>query len=472
MKTDKRILQIMIFMGMLFLVLICYLSWFELFQSGKVTADSYNRRQWALEDNTVRGRITDRNGVVLAQDKGKSALRQRVYPYGQLYSQVIGYSSREYGKSLLELSYNRQLLGISPISSFFNIGGGVSSTERFGYNLRLTLDHNLQSLADRLMGSRKGAAVALDPRTGKILALVSKPGFDPNQASLSKNWGNMVEAQDSPFLPRATMGLYAPGSTYKVLISAAAIENGLENKVINDRGKVTIDGKVFENTGSRPNGIINFEQALSVSSNVFFTQTGVELGFEKLKSIALRAGLNKTIPFDYPVAKSRFPYTVMSKTDMASAAIGQGRIQVTPFEMALITASIANKGVMMKPYLVEKITDKYGKLIKENRPQPYARVMNEAAARKTGLMMEKAVAAGTGGNAAIKGIRVAGKTGTAENELTAKQTGKEHTWFIGFAPADNPQIAVAVMMEYSGSTGGMLNAPVVGRIIDEYLKLQ
>ncbi len=469
-RSEKKIIHIMVFLGCLFLILVIYLSWFEIAVSDKIVTNTYNRRQWALEENTVRGQILDKNGVVLARDEGEGKSRHRVYPYKQLYCHVIGYNSRSYGKSLLELHYNRELLGAGSIESFFGLGSRITGEVRYGYNLHLTVDHNLQNLADRLLGNRRGAVVALNPRTGEILALVSKPGFDPSEESLSKNWQSLVEAKDSPFLPRATMGLYAPGSTFKILVAGAAVENNLGGRTFEDRGQVIIDGKPFKNTGGVAHGKIGLSRALEVSSNVVFAQIGVELGFRKLKDMALRAGFEKKIDFDFPVAKSRFPYNDMGKSDMAASAIGQGKIQVTPLHMALITGAVANGGVMMRPYIVDKITDKNGKTIKDFGSQAFIRMMDDETANAVASMMENVVKKGTGGNASIKGVRVAGKTGTAENELTSRQKNSEHAWFVGFAPVENPRIAVAVILEYSGSTGGAVAAPIAGKIMEQYLK--
>lgn len=320
------------------------------------------------------------------------------------------------------------------------------------------------------MEERNGAVIAMNPKTGEILALVSKPDFDTNAESLTENWKALVESQQAPFLPRATQGLYTPGSTYKIVTSAVAIENGLDGLKFNDKGVITIDGKEISNSKGKAYGEIDLKKALAVSSNVMFAQLGVKLGQDKLADMAKRVGFGSDIPFDIPVSKSLFPYQKMEQNDMAAAAIGQGKILVSPLHMAMIASGIANNGMIMKPFLVRSIVSPTGKEIKGTKPDEFKRIMESDVASRVSMMMREVVVSGTGKKAAIKGINVAGKTGTAENELTAQKKNKEHAWFVGFAPAENPQIVVAVILEYSGSSGGSAAAPIAQKVMAKYLK--
>lgn len=469
-NENKKIVNILIAICLLFFALACYLTYFEVFVSPKYITSSYNRRQQLAEDKVLRGSIFDRNGIVLAKSEVKGNTQERIYPYGNLYSQVIGYNSRVYGRSLLELTYNNYLLGMdeySKVLSAFSIPG---KEVKSGGDLYTTLDHNIQMLGEKLLEGKRGAIVAMNPKTGEVIALISKPDFNPNEKNLENNWQDMVESSDSPFLPRATRGLYAPGSTYKVTTSALAVENGLDNLKFNDKGTVMIDGRQVSNYNGEAYGDIGLPEALAVSSNVVYSQLGVKLGENLLKDMAERLGMNKDIPFDIPVSKSIFPYRQMGETDMAAVGIGQGKLMVSPLHMAMITSSIANKGVMMKPLLVNRVSASNGYSIKVNKPSELYRVMEADTADKVGQMMQQVVKEGTGKKAAIKGINVAGKTGTAENELSASQKNKEHAWFIGFAPAEDPVIAVAVVLEYAGYSGGDVAAPIARKIIAEYLK--
>ena len=470
MAERKKIIKVLIAICLLFSVLMGYLTFFGLFRAKEYALNPYNKRQQLEEEDVLRGYIFDRNGIVLAKSEIKDERQKRVYPYGNLYSQVIGYNSRVYGRSLLELSYNSYLLGMDEYSKALN-AFSFSGKFKTGNNLYTTLNHSLQQLGEKLLNGKKGAIVAMDPKTGEVLALISKPDYNPDEKSLEANWQNMTESEDSPFLPRATRGLYAPGSTFKVVTAALAVESGMEDLKFEDKGKVIIDGKPFTNDNGRANGNIGLPEALALSSNVVFSQLGVKLGEDRLRDMAGRIGMNESIPFDITVSKSQFPYKQMGETDMAAAAMGQGKLLVSPLHMALIASSIANGGVMMEPMLVKKVVSAKGALIKENKPSELYTVMDGETAEAVGRMMEKVVTDGTGKKAAVKGIKVAGKTGTAENELSTKQKNKEHSWFIGYAPADDPAIAIAVLLEYEGQSGGTAAAPVAGSMIREYMKL-
>lgn len=470
MNVNRRIIHALILICGLFLSLIIYLSYFELFMKEKISSNSYNRRELEVEENTLRGAVTDRNGTVLVNSSLKGEKQVRTYHYGPLYSHVIGYNSKTYGKALLEASYNDYFLGTNRLSMVFGLKDRFSGSMKAGNNLQLTIDHKLQNRASKLLSGRKGAVAAVNPKTGEILALVSEPDFDPNDQWLVKNWRKLVESKDFPFLPRATQGLYIPGSTYKVVISGAAVDNGMGNVLFEDKGSIVIDGKKISNSNGEAHGKIDLKTALALSSNTVFSQIGVDMGENKLRDIAARAGIGKPLEFDIPVSKSVFQYKNMSKTDMAALGMGQGKILVTPLHMAMITAAVANDGQIMAPYLVSKITTSDGTIVRQQKPSALYSIMSKEAAAAVGEMMQEAVEKGTGRNAILRGIKVAGKTGTAENELTNREKNREHAWFIAFAPAENPQIAVAVLLEYSGSTGGNIAAPIARDLISHWLK--
>ncbi|MEL7565053.1 MAG: penicillin-binding transpeptidase domain-containing protein [Dehalobacterium sp.] len=471
-KENRKIINVLIIMSFLFLALIGYLTYFELFMKENIISSSYNRRQWEREDKTVRGIIYDRNGVALAQSEIKGDKQERVYPFGSLYSHVMGYNSATYGKSLLEAKYNSELLNINILNPVMDLRDRLTGNKSLGNNLYLTIDHELEKRASELMGERNGAVVALNPQTGEILALVSKPDFDPNEKKLQEKWNELVESEEDPLLPRATQGLYVPGSTFKVAVSLKAIEQGLGSRTFEDTGSIIIDGKRIENYGNESYGTLDLAHALAVSCNTVFATIGVELGTENLKDLAQQVGIGKKISFDIPVSNSRFNYQNMSKTDQAAVGMGQGKILVTPLQMAMITGGIANKGVVMEPYLVDRIVTANNFILKDRDPDQYFRLADQGLAEQVKDMMVTVVETGTGRNAGISGIKVAGKTGTAQNELTALGENKEHAWFIGFAPAENPQIAVAVILEYSGSTGGRGAAPIARELIVKWLTKQ
>ncbi len=458
--TNNRITKILILLSVMFLSLICYLTYMQAFQRDDLVGNLYNKRQWEDEMDTKRGNITDRNGVLLAETRDSV----RVYPYKRMYSHIIGYNSRIYGRINLESTFNNELLGKSKLLDII----GTSGSD-YGYDLMLTIDHNIQQYAYNLLGNNNGSVVAINPKTGEIIAMVSKPDFDPNDEQLVDSWNNLINDENSPLLARATSGLYAPGSTFKLLTALSSVENGYENMEFEDKGSVEIGGNVFENQKSKIYGNINLTEGFSVSSNVVFCTLGSKLGGAKLLNVAERFGFNKQIDFDIESKKSIFPVNIDDEAEEAALAIGQGEMLATPLQMAMVTCGIANNGVIMKPYIVDGIMHHNGGVVKKTKPSALYNSADREDTEKVVDMMVETVKSGTGRNAYIYGIDVAGKTGTAENEQMMTSDNREHTWFVGFAPAYDPEIAVVVMMEYSGGSGGENCAPIARKIIQKYL---
>lgn len=458
MNVNKKIIRVLVVVALMFLSLVTYLLYFNMFSAEKVASNPYNKRQWEDERYVVRGSIYDCNGEVLAKTEVNGDERTRVYPYGHLYSHVIGYYSKVYGKTQLEMKYDKELLGHGDISINFN-------ELRSGYDLHLTIDNDLQSYAYDQLKGRNGAVVALEPSTGKILAMVSYPDFNPAASALEQNWNSIVERKDSPLLARATNGLYPPGSTYKIATTVAAYNAGYATHTFEDNGSFKLDDFKVENYGGKSYGNIDLKTAFEVSSNAVFCSLGYELGSENILSNAEGFGINKDINIDIPVAKSKIEYKKMSNADAALVSIGQGQLLMTPLHVAMMGASVANNGSMMKPYLVDSITTSSGMTIGTAKQESLYMPMSSMCAGYLNELMTGVVKEGTGKGAAISGITVAGKTGTAENE-----TDKDHAWFVGYAPAENPKIAVAVLLEYDGGAGGSNAAPIARNIIKRYLK--
>ncbi len=466
MKYNKKIISVLVVMCLLFLSIFVYLTYFSLFKADTIKNSNYNRRLWEREASVLRGTIYDRGGTALAEseldDEGNQT---RVYPYGSLYSHVIGYNARSYGKTNLELAYNDYLLRTESLAEIIQYGKDISKMSR-GCDLVTTLDHGLTEVAKEQMRGRRGAVVALDPKTGEVLCLFSNPSFDPNEDELSENWADLALDESSPFLPRATMGLYAPGSTFKIAVAAEALENGLGDYSVYDEGTVRIDGRDFSNSGKKAYGNIDLKNGFKFSSNVMFAQLGRELGAEKLKEAAHRFMVTEKIPFDIDTSSVSWNYGSMGETDLASVGIGQGRLMTTPLNMALVAASIANGGIMMKPRLVRSAVSSNGVTVYQTEPEALTAAVPSDTAAEISDYMQACVESGTGVNARIRGVEVCGKTGTAQNE----QAGMDHAWFVGFAPKDDPQIAVAVIQEYSGASGGSACAPVARAVMEAWIK--
>ena len=470
--TNSRILHVFIFLGLLFSCLAGYLTWFELDGKTDIMQSSYNRRLQKNEDKIQRGSIFDRNGNCLAKTETVDGVKTRVYPHGALYAHVIGYDSQTYGKTLLEARYNDQLLGVDSLEIVDELGSMISGKQRVGYNIYLTIDNALQEKARDLLGEKRGAVVAINPKTGEILALVSTPDFDPNPDVMQQKWPALTEDENNPLLPRAVMGLYPPGSTFKVLTAAAAIENGLSGLTVDDKGQTVIDGMVVRNHSGKAYGQLDMMKAFTVSSNVYFSQLAENIGAQSLVDQAKKAGFGSKLAFDIPVSASRIGNTSMSKTELAATGFGQGKVLATPLQMAMVSAGVANYGKIMKPYLVGDISDAQGKVVRQYTPQRLYTFMDVKTAGKLTEMMKNVVKSGTGTRARISGYTVAGKTGTAQNEKSAMGEGYDHSWFIGFAPAENPRIAVAVILEYDGQGGGKAAAPIAGKVMSDWLRSQ
>lgn len=465
----NRIKKALAIFACFFAIQLMYMSYIELWGKKDYMANSYNKRLQIQNTMVKRGTIYDKNGVVLAESVLEGKYYKRVYPYEALYAHVVGYHSEVYGTTQLEAKYNAFLMP-DQSNLFQQVASKIEQSHMRGDALHLTLDHDLQEKARALLGNNNGSIVALDPRTGQVLAMVSTPDFDPSDAVLQDKWSTLIEDKNSPLLPRAVSGLYPPGSTFKIVTGISALENSLGAFSWVDTGSISIDGKVFKNAGDVSYGYLDLKSAMTYSSNVYFAALSEKLGEEALLSSAEKVGFNQPIPFDLSVTASRFPEIKGKKTELAATAIGQGKLQVTPLQMALVTSGIANKGVVMTPYVVDIIKDSTGVLIKKTKPSPWLTFTSEVNAALVKEMMVQVVREGTGKKASVKNITVAGKTGTAQVENAKGQIETTHGWFVGFAPAENPEIVVAILLENQKDNGGANATPLAAQLFSQWLK--
>jgi peptidoglycan glycosyltransferase len=419
-----------------------------------------NKRAQLAAGGTERGRIFDRRGEILAQSiPGKAGSYTREYPYSAIFAPLIGYESITYGRAGLEAAYNADLAGyrhpwqqLGPIARLLN--------PKSGNSLSLTVDANLQQQAYRILGNRRGAIVVLDIKTGAILISVSKPSFVPN--AIEKEWNTISTANDSPLLNRTVQGLYPPGSIVKVMIADAALRKSTTNlnRSFNCEGQLKVSPDyVLHESGNAIHGKVTLEQALAVSCNVTFGSLAIELGRSQVSSTYERFGFSQVIE-ELGEVSSRVPeFNNLGNGDLAQTGIGQSSLLTTPLKMATIAAAFANKGIIMKPYIVDKILSAENDVLFQTQPQEWLRATTAENAAKVAAMMETVVKQGTGKPANAYSVSVAGKTGSAENPH-----GDAHAWFIGFAPVKDPQFAIAVVIENAGS-GGAAAAPVAGQIL-------
>jgi len=462
-----NIKRVMIVFLLVFVVLMSYLAYFTLVKGPDIVTRPDNRRMWDIRNKVVRGTIYDRNGKELSvsEKKANSDEYKRIYKGGAATAHVLGYYDAQYGITGLENLYDSNLSSNISASFLAWIGNGFKEVNKKGDDVYTSLDYNLQKVAYDALGDSRGSVVALKVDTGEILAMVSKPSFDPNK--LSKNWKSLNENEDRPILNRSVSGLYAPGSTFKIITGVSALENieGIEDEIFNDTGKLDLGGGYsLSNDKGKAMGKINFEQAMIRSSNLFFGDLGIRLKGNLLDT-AERFRFNRNIPADgIIIDKSRFPsYKSNEKGNLAQSGFGQAEVLATPIQMALVAQTIANDGVMMSPTLINKVTDYSGNVVQNLNTSSIGEITSAGYASEIGRFMREVVLKGTGTRAQVSGIQVCGKTGTAQH-LESKTP---HSWFVGFAPYKNPEIAIAVIVE-EGGYGGVTAARISSKVMNKY----
>ncbi|SHJ10597.1 peptidoglycan D,D-transpeptidase FtsI family protein [Lutispora thermophila] len=458
-KLSKKLNIIKCFFIVSFLGIAIYLIIFNFFEAKYIYSNSYNKRLRNENTYIVRGDIQDRNDIILATSKISNNSIKRDYIYSRHFSHVIGYHSKQIGSTGIEALYDKELSSAKILDT---IKGIINGKEIKGNTVKLTLDKTLQVYASELLGNRKGSIVALNPKTGEILALVSKPDFNPSK--INANWKNLIEDENSPLLNRALDGLYPPGSIFKIITTSAALYGNYKDYEIDCTGSSNVNGYEIKDSNKKGHGNINLNKAFTLSCNSYFVNLGLKLGNEKLYNEANKFLFNKSISGNIIAKTSRFNMKYDNKS-LASQSIGQGDVLITPLHAAVIASIIANDGMLLQPYIVSEIKDINGKTIKSFKSKSANVIIDADKAKTIKEMMVNVVKSGTGKSAKISGIEVAGKTGTAENPH-----GKPHSWFIGFAPAEDPQIAIAVIIENGGS-GGSNAAPIAGKVMKKAISV-
>jgi peptidoglycan glycosyltransferase len=438
--------------------------------------DRPGNEQTAQAERLVdRGRIVSADGKVMAASravrvKGQKVF-ERLYPQGDLAAQTIGYTSAG-AKTGLERTYDRYLsgsFGTQPLLQRLNL------SEKEGANVHIGLDTRVQAVAQEQLSGGPGAAVALEPRTGKVIAMASSPTFD---LQLAVDDFDAIPQEGGPLLNRTVQGLYAPGSSFKVVTASEALESGFYTADSEFPGGSEYDtpGGPIRNFGGASFGPHTLTTALTFSINTTFAQIGDALGPERMGEIMTAYGFAERPPIDLPevaISGRRSGDQVLPNDDpdedTARLAIGQEKLAVTPVQMAMVAGAVANGGTAMAPRLMTRIVDRGGSLVQRGEPEELGQVMSPSNAAELASMMEDVVREGTGTRAALSGVgvTVAGKTGTAESD----DPSRNQAWFIGFAPAEDPRIAVAVVVEDTSSTGGEAAAPVAAAVMDSALQV-
>lgn len=436
-----------------------WLTWSQASASFDYGGDPRNPRTAFVPADASRGRVLTADGVVVAEDAPEGGRR---YPEGTRYAHLVGYDAPEGRTGLESTRYSRTLSrDDGSITAWLRrlLGDDLGPP-----GLHITIVDDLQRAAAAALGDRQGAVVALDPRTGAVLAYVSAPSFDPNAVA-----GRAVDPGEDAVVDRVADRVLPPGSTFKVIVAAAALRSGLspESELEAGASYTPPTGEPIGNAGGGGCGgdPIALTEALVVSCNTAFARLAVDLGGEAVASAAERAGFGAALPWETGAAVSSLPSGGDLGEDppaLAQTGIGERDVRATPLLMALIAAAVGNDGVAMAPYVVEAVIAPDGEVLESATPRVFERMFTGEVAADLAAMMVEVVARGTGTAAAIPGVEVAGKTGTAEGG------GGPHAWFIGFAPAADPQIALAVVVEGGGS-GGPVAGPIAAAVLSAYL---
>lgn len=447
-----------------FLVLSGALVYWQVVQAASVGESPANPRTVQAERAVVRGQIVDRNGKVLAENDPAHA-NARHYTLASL-ANVIGYDSLRYGRADLEASFNAYLSGeIGALPGAGALNRLLHLPQR-GDNLTLTIDSGLQQTADAALGNRTGSVLVLDPSTGAILAMVSKPYYDPN--TLDAQWQALSTNPNKVLLNRVTQALYPPGSTFKLVTASAALETGAVTPTtpFTCIGDWVIEGFHVSCENPQIPEQLNFQQALDYSANAIFAQVAYHLGADTLTAYADKYGFGTAPSLGLPVTPSRIkdPQTPWSGPLLASTGFGQGQLEVTPLQLGLVTAAIANHGTIMEPYLVARAATPGGTTVYQHSPTPWRQAIDAKTAATLTTMMVSVVDQGSGTAARLPGVQVAGKTGTAQVGGTAAP----HAVFVAFAPANQPRFVVVVFVEHGGE-GADVAAPIARTILQAAL---
>jgi penicillin-binding protein A len=468
---NRAMSKVFIVAVVLFVGLVVNLTWIMVVRAQWFQDRPENKRSIAKEMKIKRGDIVGYDGTVIAGTERRSGYYYRDYPSGTFAPQLVGYDSVQYGRSGIEQQLNDELTGQSSDLGVQNWVDKLLGRRPKGASVKLTLVPAVQKVAQQQLHGKRGAIVVLDPRTGALIASASAPTYDP--AGLDEHWATLSKDPSAPLLNRPTQGLYVPGSAFKVVTASAGLDSGkvTPDTPFVDTGTYVVFGGKVTNYGGEVFGPNNFTYALTASINTTFAKVGNLLGRQRLITGAQQYGFYQTPPLPLPagevVPSGRYgkngllpPDAFMDPLDVAWAACGQEKLLATPLQMALVAGGVANGGRVMKPYYLQEIVTPDGKVVSQAQPEQWLIATRPLTASQLNTMMQNVVNAGTGTRAALEGIQVAGKTGTAE-----KGDGTNLAWFIGFAPANDPQVAFAIVIEDTQSTGGEAAAPIAAAVI-------
>jgi peptidoglycan glycosyltransferase len=483
---NKQIVKLFAFIVVLFGVLVAFTSYWSVFDAKALKEKDENARPLIEQQQIERGRILSADGVVIAKSipEGPEGERTYVrrYPEGALYGHPIGYSFVRYGDSEFEQFHNETLIGEG--SEFASILDEITGATQEGNDIVTNIDSEAQAIAQaELEAAGFGAVVAIEPQSGRVRVMASNASYDPNRYPEESEELNNNELE-TPLLNRATQSRYPPGSTFKVVTAAAALENDVitPETTIAAPGTLEVETKPLSNDFNTSYPPVALDYALTNSINTWFAQVGEDLGGDAMFETMRKFGFGSRPPIDLPEREllASGVYDIEDDrllgpgdpVDVGRVAIGQERLLATPLQMAMVAAAVANKGKLMKPQIWSRVVDPDGRTVESLDPSEYSQATSAETAEQLTTAMEGVVREGTGTNAAIPGVAVAGKTGTAETPFNKSCGGGEdenQAWFIGFAPADDPQIAIAASIECTPEFGGDVAAPIFRDVAESLL---
>jgi penicillin-binding protein A len=477
--VNRPIIRLYGLVVVLFALLVAFTSRWTIFEASSLRENKLNARSLLEHERIDRGPIVARDGTVLARStRGREGIYQRSYPSGSLFGNTVGYYYTNLGSTGIERFRSAELNGQTD-TGLQAILDQLQGHKPAGEKVVTTLDEKAQRVAQEQLGEHKGAVVALEPRSGAVTVMATSPGYNPNSLKSTKAFERLGREPSAPLVNRATQFGYAPGSTFKVVTATAAIDTGAytPESTVSGKDNVPISGVPLQNDENESFGQITLTEGLAKSVNTVWAQVAEKLGKHTMAEYMQRFGFDRKPRLDYPAGEmsvsgesegpgERIVPPTSERVDVGRMGIGQDKLTVTPLQMAEVASAVANGGKLMVPHLTSRVVNSEGQTTLRVEPQLQSTVMKGSTAAAVRSMMEAVVNEGTGTSAQIPGVQVAGKTGTAETQIG---TAINNVWFIAFAPAQNPRVAIAVTLAGVPGQGAAFAAPVAKAVIERLL---
>jgi penicillin-binding protein A len=476
--VNRPIIRLFGLVVLLFALLLAFTSRWTIFEAASLRDNSLNKRAVLEQQHIDRGPIVAADGTVLAHSLRRAeGIYERTYPTGGLFANTVGYYFTDLGSAGIERFRSGELNGQTD-TGVQSILDQLQGRRPRGQKVVTSLDTKAQRVAVQALGEHQGAVVALEPRSGAVTVMASSPSYNPNLLRSSAGYARLVHDSSSPLINRATQFGYAPGSTFKVVTATAAIDSGkfTPESTVSGRNDIVISGVPLQNDENESLGQITLTEALAKSVNTVWAQVGEKVGRATMTRYMNRFGFDRKPKLDYPATEmstsgsyegNRLVSPLSPKVDLGRMSIGQDKLEVVPLQMAEVAAAVANGGRLMTPHLASRVVNSEGQTVTRVKPSLQSVVMKTSTAAQVRSMMEAVVNVGTGTSAQIPGVQVAGKTGTAETQIG---TAINNVWFIAFAPAANPKVAIAVTLKGVPGQGAAFAAPVARQVMEQLLR--